>query len=306
MRATDPPVTQPNADLDALIVRLRTAVHAGQRQVVGVTLQKIETILEGLNPLMRGTSYAHVQSVLGRPAQAAEVIESLLQLMPEAAMLHYQLGCYHREAHATEPALAAFSKALELDPALVDASIQSGTVLDTMGEHAQAIEAYRHGVLHAPTEVDVWRNLGNSLAAIDRFDEALQAYGTARQLLSDDDTVGLLIASCHVAKGDLVAGNAAIPPRLRDAVGEFVEVRHGSDDTDLRCRFHATKAQRQAAEDAAHALLNVVAADTNTDTEREHYIVSQGSTRIVCEQDASTPKRAHRFLLCTTLVVSET
>jgi len=172
-------------DLDAKIATLREALRAGDDTSVAALLQSIEHDLAPMNPLMRGTTYAHVQSVLGRPAKAAAVLEDLLALMPESGMIHYQLGCYRRAA-GDPTALEAFTQATALDPSLTDAWIERGTLLDTQGHPHQAVESYRHAILRAPTQVDAWRNLGNALAAIPHLDQALEAYRTASQLHPED------------------------------------------------------------------------------------------------------------------------
>ena len=288
-------------DLDAEIAALRAAVDARDEADAAERLATIERALERMNPLLRGMTYAHVQAVLGRPERAAAVLDDLVELMPGDGMIHHQLGCYRRAARDDEGALAAFTRATELDPTRIDAWLERGTLLDARGEAQRAIEAYRQVILRAPAEVDGWRNLGNSLAALACFDQALEAYRTALRLAPADETLAFLQASAHQARGDLAAANASLPAAVRERVGEVAEVRVHAHGLDLRCRFHAPTRQLDARRGAAEALLHAVAQELSTRPEttfprdrRGSFVVRQEAWLLVCDRDAVRPG-PHRF-----------
>lgn len=278
-------------------------------------LVEIERVLQSMSPLLRGLTYAHVQSVLGRPERAAAVLDDLLELMPDDPVIYTQLGYYRRAARNPDEALAAFTRATELDATRVDAWLERGTLLDARGEPERAIEAYRHAILRAPTEVDVWRNLGNSLAALARYDQAHEAYRTALGLAPDDDTLAFLIASTHQAKGELELANARLPATLREELGEVVEVRFGGEGIDLRCRFHCPRARIDALRSAASALLLALAAELlalaaelprepePASAWREGFVVRQDGWLVLCDRDAVRPG-PHRFLDATAIVTA--
>lgn len=288
-------------DLDATIDALQRAIATGDREAVAAQLAAIERDLEAMNPLVRGMTYAHVKSVMGRPREAVAVVEDLLAVIPDDATVHYQLGCYRREARDEDGALAAFTRATELDAALVDAWVHRGMLLDARGEAERAVEAYRHAMLRAPAEVDVWRNLGNSLAAMACFDEALEAYRTAIGLRPDDATLAFLVASAHQARGDLARANAALPEAMRRQLGSVVEVRAPRGALDLRCRFHVPAPQTDARREAARELLTKVTAELG-DAPGELPIICEGSfvvrheqTLLLCDADPLRPGLPHRF-----------
>lgn len=289
------------SDLDAEISALAAAVAAHDGAAIAAQLAIVERALERMNPLVRGMTYAHVQSVLGRPEHAAAVLEDLLELMPADGMIHYQLGCYRRAAHDPEGALAAFTRATELDASRIDAWLERGTLLDARGEPQRAIEAYRHAILRAPAEVDAWRNLGNSLAALECFDQAIEAYRTALRLAPGDDTLAFLQASAHKAQGRLEAANAGLPAGLRERLGEVVEVRVQAHALDLRCRFHARPHELEARRSAAGRLLHEVAQELASAPETTFprsrqgaFVVRQAEWLLVCDRDAVRPG-PHRF-----------
>ncbi len=174
-------------DLDATIDALHRAVRARDEADVATRLAEIEQRLQQINPLLRGMTYAHVQAVLGEPVRAAAVVQDLLALMPDDGVIHYQLGCYRRDAGDLDGALQAFVRATELDATRVEAWINRGALLHERGEHHQAVHAYRFAILHGPTEADAWRNLGTSLLAMGAATEAAEAFRTASQLDPHDD-----------------------------------------------------------------------------------------------------------------------
>ncbi|MCH9682737.1 MAG: tetratricopeptide repeat protein [Deltaproteobacteria bacterium] len=299
------------ADLDATIAALELAVRADEREAVALHLAKIERHLQAMNPLLRGMTYAHVQSVLGKPDEAAAVVEDLLELMPEAGMAHYQLGCYRREAGDAEAALAAFTRATELEPERLDAWMQRGMLLDERGEPRRAVEAYRAAMLRGPTEVDVWRNLGNSLAALALFDEALEAYQTAASLRPNDETIAFLRASTHQAKGDLAAANALLTETQRRTLGEAVEVRSSRGALDLRCRYHVVTTKRTASEAAARGLLEALAdelatASTEMLDRGDSFAVRRDDHWLLCDADGVRSGRPNRFFDATRIVDAAT
>lgn len=294
-------------DLDAKIEALQQAMQAKDGAAIAARLESIEKELETLNPMMRGMTYAHVQSVLGKPDKAIAAVRDLLQLMPENAMAQYQLGCYCQQAGDDQGALEAFTLAVEHDPSIGDAWINRGILLDARGEPELAIESYRNAVLRSPAEVDAWRNLGNSLAAIGRYDEAIESYVIAVRLAPGDETLSFLVASAHQAKGDLAAANETLTAAMREQLGEVVEVSQQIDGRVLRCRFHATAVQREARVKAAEELLKVVASELGEGGElplsREgSFVVRDGDVFVLCDADAVGVPRPHRFRDATRVV----
>jgi tetratricopeptide (TPR) repeat protein len=291
-------------DLDAKIDALRRAVDDGDREAITRGLAVIERELESMNPLLRGMTYAHVKSVLGRPREAVAVVEDLLELMPEDGRVHYQLGCYRRAAEDADGALAAFTRATELDASLVDAWVHRGMLLDARGEAQRAVEAYRHAMLRAPTEPDVWRNLGNSLAAMGCFDEAVEAYRTALGLRPGDETLMFLVASVHKARGELARANEGLSEAMREQLGRVVEVEAEGGGLELRCRFHVPGAREQVYRESARELLAVVLrelegvevdADALPMAREDSFVIRHLGVVLVCDVDPVRPGLPHRF-----------
>lgn len=301
------------ADLDAEISALAQAVADRDQASIVTRLATIEQALEAMNPLLRGMTYAHVQSVLGRPAQAAAVLDDLLELLPDDAVVHHQLGCYRHAARDHDGALAAFTRATELDAAHVDAWLGCGIVLDERGEPQRAIEAYRQVIVRRPTEVAAWRNLGNSLAALGHYDEAIEAYRTGTQLAAGDELLAFLIASAHQAKGELELANAGLPEAMRAELGEALEVRVQAHGVELRCRFRSRRPleHRALAEALLHEVAEAFVADADAAGSdparpwpfREGFVLRRQESLLLCDRDAIRPG-PHRFLDATSTITA--
>lgn len=299
-------MSEPSANLDALIAALEAAVQVGHAPSIAKHLAAIDEAMKGDNPLVRATTYAHVKSVTGKPLEAAEVLEDIVHLVDGNATLHYQIGCYRRQGKDADGALAAFCRATDRDGSHVDAWMARGTLLDDRGEPDAAIEAYRRAVLLSPGDPDVWRNLGNSLAALTHFDQAIEAYRTGLSCAAGDETITFLLASAYQAKGEIEQANATLPEALRDQLGRISEVEHERDAATLVCRFHRTEAaHEETARDSLGAVLleTVPAAPEPVDVRgRNAFLVPYGSVVLLCDADPVRVGLPNRFFDATQLV----
>lgn len=306
-------MSEPSANLDALIAALEAAVQVGHAPSIAKHLAAIDEAMKGDNPLVRATTYAHVKSVTGKPLEAAEVLEDIIHLVDGNATLHYQIGCYRRQGQDVDGALAAFGRATDRDGSHVDAWMARGTLLDDRGEPGAAIEAYKRVVLLSPGEPDVWRNLGNSLAALTHFDQAIEAYRTGLSCAAGDETITFLLASAYQAKGDIERANATLPEALVQRWGRVEEVAVSRDGSTIACRFHVTGDRREATVDAVRRRLENLPVTTSGPVAiriAEHPALlvpaPAGNTVdvLVCDVDPVREGLPNRFLDATTLAAA--
>ena len=299
-------MSEPSSNLDALIAALEAAVAAGHTPSVSTHLAAIDDAMKDANPLARATTYAHVKAVTGDPLKAAEVLEDIGHLVDGDATLHYQIGCYRRLGKDGDGALAAFCRATDRDASHVDAWMARGTLLDDRGDPGAAIEAYRHVVLLAPAEPDAWRNLGNSLAALTFFDQAIEAYRTALSCAPDDEMIGFLLASAHQAKGDIDQANALLPAGMRTRLGRITEVTTVRAGLALACRFHQAEAHHEPTAQDVLASLELEAPPSEPTAievrDREAYLVPFGPVVLLCDPDPVRTGLPNRFFDATQLV----
>jgi tetratricopeptide (TPR) repeat protein len=296
--------------VDEELEALRAALRAGDRAAVQERLQAIEGALAQVaNPLVRGLAYAGVQAELGHADVAIAVVEELLAVMGDDALLHQHLGRHRRQAGDRDGAIAALARSCELDPMRTESWLELGTLLDEHGAPSSAIACYREALRQSPTDFDVWRNLGNSLAALGRFEEAIAAYDTAAIHRPKDRMVLLLRAAAHQATGAIEKANAITPPALKDEIGEVIEVRDDSAPQVLGCRFRSRPEHRDEHRAAASRLLAEARRDLSTLGELGHaesrprwFFVRQANLVLVCDRDPLRPDHPHRFFDASELV----
>jgi len=97
---------------------------------------------------------------------------------PAGAADWYERGC-ELEEEAPAEAVAAYVRALELDPDLPDAHLNLGRLLHEGGDAARAERHYRLALSSRPGDATAAYNLGVVLQDLGRLDEAVAAYEAA-------------------------------------------------------------------------------------------------------------------------------
>jgi tetratricopeptide (TPR) repeat protein len=299
--------TSAASKLDAELAAVQEALKRGDRVAASVHLRAVDAALSGIaNPVVRGLAYANVQAELGKATVAVSVVEDLLEVMGDDAFTYHQLGVYRRQAGDLDGALAALARACEVDPARTEAWLDLGILLDQRALPERSIDCYREALRRAPMDVDVWRNLGNSLAALQRFEEAIAAYETVLAQRPDDRTVLLLRAAAHQAMGDVERANALTPVDLRGSIGAVVQVLDQTEPQAFGCRFRSPPEQHERRVHAASILLQTVrrAQGVPGEDRPAWVLVAQGDLVLVCDRDPRRPDHPNRFFDASELVAS--
>lgn len=100
---------------------------------------------------------------------------------PETAAGWYARGCF-LEDDSPEEALAAYQRALELDPSLADAHLNLGRLLHEQGSTLEAERHYRQALTARPGDATAAYNLGVALQDLGRLEAAAEAYENALEL----------------------------------------------------------------------------------------------------------------------------
>jgi tetratricopeptide (TPR) repeat protein len=100
---------------------------------------------------------------------------------PERGADWYERGA-EMEEDSPEEAMAAYRRALELDPDLADAHVNLGRLLHERGETAEAERHYRLALATRPDDTTAAYNLGVVLQDLGRLREAADAYVAALDL----------------------------------------------------------------------------------------------------------------------------
>lgn len=104
---------------------------------------------------------------------------SRLVEIEDSANSWFLRGCALGNAELKDEALAAYRRAVELDPQHADSWINLGSIIDDQRDHHGAIEAYERALAVSPDDEMAWSNMGNSLTELGRFDDAAECYRKA-------------------------------------------------------------------------------------------------------------------------------
>ncbi len=113
--------------------------------------------------------------------RAEEVVEALVQLVPQAGNAHLLLGNIHQKAGSHEAAEACHREAVRVQPELVVAWHNLGNSLRAQRRLAEAEGAYRQALKRDPDHASSLRHLGLTLAAQNQADEAAELCDAAEK-----------------------------------------------------------------------------------------------------------------------------
>jgi len=162
--------------------------------------------------------FAHFRA--GRLGEAAAAYRRVTDLQPDSARGYHMLGTVQQSAGDTTAALESYRTANRIRPAASTLS-NMGTILFWQGDYAGAAEAYEQAIGHAPSQPDLYANLGDAQRRLGRPDDAEKSYRRAvdemQRLLSvnEQDATNLAILAMYHAKiGDRAAAGSALERAL--------------------------------------------------------------------------------------------
>lgn len=162
---------------------------------------------------------ARQAAAAGRVAEARDAYARALEVSPDSAFLHRELGMVERRGGQTASALEHFRQAVALDPSDADSFVQIGELLEAQGDYTGAEEAYRAAAAVAPDP------------AVEARIERAEAGAREARLPPEFREIG---GAPHVTRGDLAALIAVrLEPLLEDAQPRQVVI------TDVRAHWAA-------------------------------------------------------------------
>jgi protein O-GlcNAc transferase len=136
----------------------------------------------------------------GQLGAALDLVQRSVALAPRKATYHANLGLVLYAAHRFDEAVAAQQQAIALqrDAPRLDAFNSLGTSLFALERTNEAIDAYRNELALHPGNAPAWSNLGAALSETGRIDEAIDCYRRAIELdPADSLTHGNLLMLLH-------------------------------------------------------------------------------------------------------------
>ncbi len=123
-----------------------------------------------------GSAYA----ALGKQEQALEYYLKAYDISghyhPDMALIFYNKGTHAFENKDFEKAVDYLTRALEINPALLQAYLNRGNVYYTLGELEMALNDYASVTEINPQRADIYTNIGNLYLTAEDYDEAIKFY----------------------------------------------------------------------------------------------------------------------------------
>lgn len=142
--------------------------------------------------------------------------------MEGSAETHHRLGFAYQQQGLSANAMAAYQKALELDPQIQEARFNLGSLYAAQGRYDRAIATYREFIARFPAHPEARYALGNALLMSRKYPEAIAEYG---QVLTAGSSITPASLWGRLAYAHLQLGQ---PDQAERAYGELLKARPDS------------------------------------------------------------------------------
>ena len=138
-----------------------------------------------LHTRIAGTCWVSSSAQAGDHRAAVEFIDRAVDLRPDWAEAHANLGIALHALGESRTAVRALERVLELKPDFAVAQNNLGNALEGLGKLDQAVACYRRIVELNPDHATAFNRLGNALVALKKPDEAVVCYRRTVELKPD-------------------------------------------------------------------------------------------------------------------------
>ena len=159
------------AELD----RLATAMNGGRYAQAGALARALLSRYPHVGFLWK----LYGAAVLRQGEDALPILQRAVQLLPDDADTHCDLGTALRRGGDVAGAIARYQRALELRPGHLAAMVELANVLQLSGRFLEAAATYRRALDIEPEVAELHNNLGNALRDGGRTEDALVSYRRA-------------------------------------------------------------------------------------------------------------------------------
>ena len=123
--------------------------------------------------------YATAALRCGDRERGIALLGRVVELQPDNAVAHYQLGVALDEARRTGEALSSYERAIGAKPDFAEAHNNRGVALKALGRPDEALASFERAIRLRPGYAKAHANQANALAQLKRLPEALLAYDRA-------------------------------------------------------------------------------------------------------------------------------
>ena len=171
-----------NPDSGAVWKALGLALHAQGKEALPALHKAVE--------LMPQDAEAHnnlgkARHAVGQFEGAAASFRRALEINPDSAQAHCNLGAALHALCRFDEAAGSYRRALEIKPDYAKAYSNLGAVLDDLGLLEEAVNCYRQALAIEPNYAEAHSNLGNALRELGRLDDAVASHRRALEIKPD-------------------------------------------------------------------------------------------------------------------------
>jgi tetratricopeptide (TPR) repeat protein len=142
----------------------------------------------------------------GKLDEAVACYRRALELKPDFAEAHNNLGAGLQEQAKLEEAVACYRRALELKPDYAEAHDNLGAALQGQGKLDEAVACHRRAVELRPDQANAWHNMGFAFRRKGDLDEAETCCRKALELKPTFAKCRFNLAALHLLRGDFAQG----------------------------------------------------------------------------------------------------
>ena len=175
---------QRNAAIAALLAEAVDAHRNGRLDDAGACYRQILTLAPAHFDALHMLGVLQAQR--SNYADAIALIGRALDVQPDNAAAHSNLGNALRGCQRPEDAVASYDRALRIDPAQADALSNRGHALWELKRPEEAAAAYEAALQVRPANADLLYRQGTILLQLGRSEQALSCYDRALRLRPDD------------------------------------------------------------------------------------------------------------------------
>ena len=122
-----------------------------------------------------------IQSIIntfskGQKKEAIIELDALIKDYPLAPLLFNVSGSFYKSNNQLDVAVTKFKKALNLDPNYAEVHYNLGVTLRELGQIDEAIKSYKNALSIKNEYPNAHYNLGNALVSIKKYDDAIKHF----------------------------------------------------------------------------------------------------------------------------------
>ena len=146
-------------------------------------------------------------------AEAEHALRQALQLLPDYAEAHCNLGYVLEQTGQLEAAEHAYLTAFDTAPAVLSAALNLGVLLQRLNRFDEAEDIYQQAIRHHPEQPSLWTNLGILYTALQREHEAEQSHRRALTMAPDYRKARFNLSYLLLRQGRFEEGWASLEAR---------------------------------------------------------------------------------------------